>query len=264
MKDSAYIGMSYRGEKNRIMRNIRLIIRYDGTRYNGWQKQGNTEKTIQGKLEQLLSKMTGETIELAGSGRTDAGVHALAQVANFHTNCNMSEKKMMEYIQEYLPKDIAVTDIKEVAERFHSRLQAVKKQYEYRIYMGKENPVFERNYCWHLPEQLDIEMMREASQFLEGEHDFKSFCGNKKMKKSTVRKIESIEIKKEGDWLLLRYVGNGFLMNMVRILTGTLIEVGEGIRKPEEMKTILEGKSRELAGRMAPPQGLFLVKVWYS
>lgn len=246
------------------MRNIRLIIRYDGTRYNGWQKQGNTDKTIQGKLEQLLSKMTGEEIEIAGSGRTDAGVHALAQVANFHTKCKMSVQEMEKYIQQYLPKDIAVTDIKEVAERFHSRLQATKKQYEYRIYVGKENPVFERNYCWHIEEPLNMDAMRRASQFLEGEHDFKSFCGNKKMKKSTIRRIDSIEIEQEGNSLILRYTGNGFLMNMVRILTGTLVEVGQGFKKPEEMTKILQGKSRELAGMMAPPQGLFLVRVWYN
>lgn len=245
------------------MRNIRLTIRYDGTKYNGWQRQGNTEKTIQGKLEQLLSKMTGEDIEIFGSGRTDAGVHALGQVANFHTSCSMTIQEMESYIQQYLPKDIAVTEVKEASPRFHSRLQAIKKQYEYRIYRGLENPVFERKYCWHIQESLNIDNMRKASQFLEGEHDFKSFCGNKKMKKSTIRKIESIEIIEDGNWLILRYMGNGFLMNMVRILTGTLIEVGQGVKRPEEMPEILQGKSRELAGMMAPAQGLFLVKVWY-
>lgn len=245
------------------MRNIRLTIRYDGTKYNGWQRQGNTEKTIQGKLEQLLSKMTGEDIEIFGSGRTDAGVHALGQVANFHTSCSMTIQEMESYIQQYLPKDIAVTEAKEASPRFHSRLQAIKKQYEYRIYRGLENPVFERKYCWHIQESLNIDKMRKASQFLEGEHDFKSFCGNKKMKKSTIRKIESIEIIEDGNWLILRYTGNGFLMNMVRILTGTLIEVGQGVKRPEEMPEILQGKSRELAGMMAPAQGLFLVKVWY-
>lgn len=245
------------------MRNIRLTIRYDGTKYNGWQRQRNTEKTIQGKLEQLLSKMTGEDIEIFGSGRTDAGVHALGQVANFHTSCSMTIQEMESYIQQYLPKDIAVTEVKEASPRFHSRLQATKKQYEYRIYRGLENPVFERKYCWHIQESLNIDNMRKASQFLEGEHDFKSFCGNKKMKKSTIRKIESIEIIEDGNWLILRYMGNGFLMNMVRILTGTLIEVGQGVKRPEEMPEILQGKSRELAGMMAPAQGLFLVKVWY-
>ena len=245
------------------MRNIRLTIRYDGTKYNGWQRQGNTEKTIQGKLEQLLSKMTGEDIEIFGSGRTDAGVHALGQVANFHTSCSMTIQEMESYIQQYLPKDIAATEVKEASPRFHSRLQAIKKQYEYRIYRGLENPVFERKYCWHIQESLNIDNMRKASQFLEGEHDFKSFCGNKKMKKSTIRKIESIEIIEDGNWLILRYTGNGFLMNMVRILTGTLIEVGQGVKRPEEMPEILQGKSRELAGMMAPAQGLFLVKVWY-
>ena len=154
------------------MRNIRLIIRYDGTKYNGWQKQGNTEQTIQGKMEQLLTKMTGESIELAGSGRTDAGVHALAQVANFHTHSSMTEKEMAEYMQEYLPKDIGIVEVKEVGERFHSLLNAVKKQYEYRIYMGQENPVFERKYCWHIQEPLNVEAIKKASESFIGQHDF--------------------------------------------------------------------------------------------
>lgn len=245
------------------MRNIRLIIRYDGTKYNGWQKQGNTEQTIQGKMEQLLTKMTGDPIELAGSGRTDAGVHALAQVANFHTHSSMTEKEMAEYMQEYLPKDIGIVEVKEVGERFHSRLNAVKKQYEYRIYTGQENPVFERKYCWHIQEPLNVEDIKKASESFIGQHDFKSFCGNKKMKKSTIRRIDEIQVIKDGNWLILRFTGNGFLMNMVRILTGTLVEVGQGKKEVQDMEKILLAKSREKAGMLAPAQGLFLVKVWY-
>lgn len=245
------------------MRNIRLILQYDGTKYNGWQKQGNTDRTIQGKLEQLLSKMTGEAIELIGSGRTDAGVHAKHQVANFHTVCTMSEHEMQEYIQQYLPQDIAVVEVKDVGERFHSRFNATKKQYEYRIYMGKQNPVFERQYCWHLKESLNVKAMKQASNYVIGEHDFKSFCGNKKMKKSTIRRIDTIEIIQEGQWLTLRFTGNGFLMHMVRILTGTLVEIGLGKRQAEEMKTILEQQERQKAGPLAPAQGLCLVNVSY-
>ena len=245
------------------MRNIKITLRYDGTRYNGWQKQGNTENTIQGKLEQLLSRMTGEQIELAGSGRTDAGVHAIGQVANFKTNTTMSEEQIADYMQQYLPKDIGVLEVKEVSERFHSRLNARKKQYDYYIYLGKENPVFQRNYAWHLGKELNIAEMEKAMELLEGTHDFKSFCGNKKMKKSTIRTVERIQWKKEGDMLILSYIGDGFLMNMVRILTGTLIEVGLGQKNAEDMPAILERKNREYAGLMAPPQGLFLVKVWY-
>lgn len=245
------------------MRNIKLIIRYDGTRYNGWQKQGNTENTIQGKLEQLLSKMTGEEIEISGSGRTDSGVHAIGQVANFRTNTSLSLEEIAAYMQQYLPKDIGIVKVEEEKERFHSRLNAKKKQYDYRIYLGKENPVFERNYIWHLGEELQIEEMEKAISYLEGTHDFKSFCGNKKMKKSTVRTVEKIRLTKQGNYVTLSFIGDGFLMNMVRILTGTLVEVGLGKKKAEEMPTILEAKRREVAGMMAPAQGLFLMKVWY-
>lgn len=245
-------------------RNIKITLKYDGTKYHGWQKQGNTEKTIQGKLEQLLSRMTEEEIEVQGSGRTDAGVHALWQVANFHTNTNMSLEEMKQYMQQYLPKDIGVLQVEEETLRFHSRLSAKKKQYEYRIYIGKENPVFERFYCWHIVEPIRIEEMKKASQFFLGEHDFKSFCGNPKMKKSTIRTIEEIQIEKKDNFLYLRFTGNGFLMNMVRILTGTLVEVGLGKRNYDEMEGILNEKKREIAGVLAPPQGLFLKKVWYE
>lgn len=245
-------------------RNIKLILKYDGTKYHGWQKQGNTEKTIQGKLEQLLSRMTEETIEVQGSGRTDAGVHALEQVANFHTYTSMSVDSIKQYMQNYLPKDIGILQVEEETLRFHSRLSAKKKQYEYRIYIGKENPVFERAYCWHIDEPMMIEEMKKASKYFLGEHDFKSFCGNPKMKKSTVRIIEEIQIEKQDHMLYLRFTGNGFLMNMVRILTGTLVEVGIGKRNYHEMEDILNAKKREVAGVLAPSQGLFLKKVWYE
>lgn len=245
-------------------RNIKITLKYDGTKYHGWQKQGNTEKTIQGKLEQLLSRMTEEEIEVQGSGRTDAGVHAVGQVANFHTYTNMSLDDMKQYMQTYLPKDIGILQIEEENLRFHSRLSAKKKQYEYQIYLGKENPVFERFYCWHIDEPIDIEEMKKASRFFIGEHDFKSFCGNPKMKKSTIRTIEDIKIEKQDDFLYLQFTGNGFLMNMVRILTGTLVEVGLGKRNYDEMEEILNARKREVAGVLAPAQGLFLKKVWYE
>lgn len=245
------------------MRNIKITLAYDGTRYNGWQRQDNTDNTIQGKLEQLLSRMTGENIEIHGSGRTDGGVHAHGQVANFHTNTNMSREEILQYMNEYLPMDIAVLDVRDAADRFHSRLNVKRKTYCYHIWNSHVPNVFERKYSYQVPEKLDIDGMKESSKYLIGTHDFKSFCARKKMKKSTVRMIESIDFKKEGDMLFITYTGNGFLYNMVRILTGTLLEIGKGERKPEEMQDILESLNRENAGFTAPAQGLFLEKVNY-
>jgi tRNA pseudouridine38-40 synthase len=245
------------------LRNIKLTIAYDGSRYNGWQRQDNTDNTIQGKFEQLLSRMTGEEIEIHGSGRTDGGVHAHGQVAHFHTNSQMSREEMLAYINEYLPMDIAVLDIRDAAERFHSRLNVKRKTYCYHIWNSPIPNVFLRKYSYQVPEPLDLPSMEQAASYLLGTHDFKSFCSRKKMKKSTVRMIESIQIEKNGDEILLTYKGNGFLYNMVRILTGTLIEVGKGLRSPEDIPSVIEAKNREMAGFTAPPQGLFLEKVDY-
>lgn len=245
------------------MRNIKITIAYDGTRYNGWQRQENTNNTIQGKLEQLLSRMTGEEIEIHGSGRTDAGVHSLGQVFHFHTESRMKVEDIMAYMTEYLPMDIAVLEVKNVSERFHSRLNVKRKTYCYHIWNSPIPNVFERKYSYQIPEPLDIDQMERAAGYLIGTHDFKSFCANKRMKKSTVRMLESIDFIKEGDMLRIRYRGNGFLYNMVRIVTGTLIEVGKGERQPEEIKEILERKSREAAGFTAPAHGLFMEGVEY-
>ena len=245
------------------MRNICLTIQYDGKRYSGWQKQGNTGNTIQGKLEVLLSKMTGEDIELHGSGRTDAGVHAMAQVANFKTNTDMVCSDICSYVNKYLPEDIRVTDTREADMRFHARLNAKKKHYRYLIDTGRVKNVFTRDYAYHISEELDIESMKRAAELLIGEHDFMSFCENRHMKKSTVRTIYDISITKNGAILELDYLGNGFLYHMVRIMTGTLIEVGLGKRKPEDIKRIFEGRKRESAGFLAPAHGLALVEVEY-
>lgn len=245
------------------MRNIKLLIAYDGSRYNGWQRQENTENTIQGKLETLLSKMTGEMVEIHGSGRTDAGVHAKGQVANFHTDTKMTTEEIKEYMNEYLPMDIAVLEVKDAAERFHSRLNVKRKTYCYHIWNSQVPNVFARKYSYQVPEPLDLEGMKKAASYLLGTHDFKSFCARKKMKKSTVRMIESIDFQKEGDMIQITYRGNGFLYNMVRILTGTLIEVGKGERQPAEMKEILESQERAKAGFTAPAQGLFMERVDY-
>lgn len=245
------------------MRNIKIVIAYDGSRYNGWQRQDHTENTIQGKLEQLLCRMTGEQIEIHGSGRTDGGVHAHGQVANFKTNSQMSVKEMMNYMNEYLPMDIGILEVKDASDRFHSRLNVKRKTYCYHIWNSPVPNVFLRKYSYQIPELLNVSQMEKASQYLLGTHDFKSFCSRKKMKKSTVRMIESIKIRREGNEIIITYKGNGFLYNMVRILTGTLIEVGLGIKNPEDIPEILEAKNRERAGFTAPAQGLFLEKVDY-
>ena len=246
-----------------MLKNYRMVLEYDGTRYDGWQKQGNTGKTIQAKLEAVLEQMAGKRVEVHGSGRTDAGVHALAQVANFHADVTLTEEEIKEYLNRYLPEDIAVKVLEIVPERFHSRLHAKEKTYVYRIETGERAQVFERKYIYGLFEELDLQAMEQAAAFLTGEHDFKSFSSRREGKKSTVRTLDSIELERHGSRIFIRYKGNWFLYHMVRILTGTLIEVGLGRRKPEEMKVILEVKDRKTAGFTAPPEGLFLERVSY-
>ncbi|MBR5712904.1 MAG: tRNA pseudouridine(38-40) synthase TruA [Lachnospiraceae bacterium] len=252
-------------------KNLCITLQYDGSRYDGWQRQGNTDNTIQGRLETMLSKLFEQEIEVNGSGRTDAGVHAVGQVANFHVNTPYGPGKILELMNRYLPKDIAVTDVRIADARFHARLNAKSKTYRYRISTGYVRPVFERQQILWCPEDLDIERMREAAALLVGEHDYTSFCGNKHMKKSCVRTVTSIEIEEvktvcgetEYDEVRLTFSGNGFLQNMVRIMVGTLLEVGRGERGPAEMTAILAAKDRERAGAMAPAHGLTLWKVEY-
>lgn len=243
--------------------NYKLTLAYDGTRYDGWQKQGNTEKTIQGKLENLLSRLEGRTVEVQGAGRTDAGVHAKGQVCSCRLNRNWTEEALRDAMNQYLPADIAILRVEQVSERFHARLSAVGKIYCYRIWTGAVPNVFERNYVYHHKEPISVVSMRQAAPYLIGTHDFKSFCSNKHMKKSTIRTLDAIEIEELTDEIRITYRGNGFLYNMVRILTGTLIEVGEGKRTPESVTDILKQKDRQQAGFTAPPQGLTLLEVEY-
>lgn len=245
------------------MKNFRMTIQYDGSRYSGWQKQGNTQNTIQGKIESVLEKLTNEEIEIHGSGRTDAGVHALGQVANFKCNSILSPSEIMEHLNTYLPLDIRILELVEAEPRFHARLNAKKKQYRYTINTNKVHDVFNRKYQYHLPETLDLEAMQEAIFYLQGEHDFKSFCDNKRMKKSTVRTIYEIKLTLENGILTIDYFGNGFLYHMVRILTGTFIEVGQRKRSPEEIPEIIRAKDRSASGFLAPAEGLTLIKISY-
>lgn len=251
-----------------MSQNYKIIIQYEGTRYDGWQKQGNTENTIQGKLEKVLERMAGCPVEVHGSGRTDAGVHAMGQVANFHLpdGCRLDAEWIRNYLNHYLPEDIAITELIMVPERFHSRLSAVKKIYIYQIETGRKKNVFSRRTCYGLGQALDITAMQKAAELLCGTHDYKSFCGNKKMKKSTVRTIYRIVVEQETDSSLvkLEFEGTGFLQNMVRILAGTLIEVGTGKREPGSMPEILAALDRQAAGYTAPAEGLCLQKVFYE
>lgn len=244
------------------MRNIRLEICYDGTRYNGWQRLAGNGNTIQGKLEQALSRILDESIEITGSGRTDAGVHARAQVANFHCASTMPAEQILSELRRYLPEDIGINSCKEASPRFHARLNALEKTYQYRLWNSGLPCVFDRRYVAVLEEALDVDVMNAAAQLLVGTHDFSAFCANKNMKKSTVRCIRSFTVERVGCEIRFRVTGNGFLHNMVRILVGTLIEVGRGERSVESVGTLF-GKKREEAGFLAPAKGLCLEEVLY-
>ncbi len=244
--------------------NYKMTISYDGSRYQGWEHQPTTDMTIQGKLENVLSTMVGVPVEVIGAGRTDAGVHAKAMVANAKFDTTMKPEEIKDYMNRYLPDDISVNDLRIAAEGFHSRYKAMGKTYRYTCYIGKEKPVFDRKYVNVLEGVPNIEKMRQAASYLMGSHDFASFCGNPRMKKSTVRKVDKIEILQKGDYLTLEYHGSGFLQYMVRILTGTLLEVGFGKRTPESIPDLIEAKDRSLAGPTAPAKGLCMIKVDYE
>lgn len=247
-----------------MAQNYKFTLSYDGTRYSGWQSQGNTDATIQGKLEAVLTKMTGSPVDVIGAGRTDAGVHAREMTANALLTTKMSTSQIRDYLNEYLPNDICVQEVHEASTRFHSRYNATGKTYQYTCFVGPLKPVFDRSYVYPLPQVPDVKAMQKAASYLIGEHDFKSFCGNPKFKKSTIRTVDEIRISQKGDHLTFTYHGDGFLQNMVRILTGTLLEVGYGKRTPESMTEVLDAKNRKASGFMAPAQGLTLVKVDYN
>lgn len=244
------------------MNNYRITVQYDGTRYNGWQKQGNTKNTIQERFENVLTKMCGTAVEIHASGRTDAGVHALAQTANFKCRTDMSCNEIMDYLNRYLPEDILVTSVNTAGERFHSRLNAVSKTYEYKIAVSKPE-VFIRKYVFATDCTPDIAKMRSASELFLGTHDFKGFSSVGKTKKSTVRTVNFIDIEQDNQIITIRINGNGFLYNMVRIISGTLLEIGTGKKDKEIITEIFEHKNREKAGATLPPCGLKLIEVFY-
>ena len=244
--------------------NYRMIVQYDGTRYEGWQRQTRTDNTIQGKLEAAIEKATGEKAEVTGAGRTDAGVHAAGQSANVRLQQEMPSGELERRLNEALPDDIAVCHVREAAERFHSRFSAASKVYRYRIRGGSAKNVFARRFVWQYGKPLRVDAMRKAAAHFLGTHDFTSFCSNKKMKKSAVRTILAIDFKERQGELLIDFKGDGFLQGMVRIMTGTLVEVGEGKKKAEDIPAILDARDRKAAGFTAPPQGLTLLSVQYS
>lgn len=246
------------------MNNYRLTIQYDGSRYKGWQRLGTEENTIQGKLEDVISRMTGEKTELIGCSRTDAGVHALAQVANFKTEKDISEAEIISYLNHYLPNDISVIDVTKVSPDFHARYLAKDKTYLYRIWnMNFPNP-FMRKYSMHVEQHLNIEEMENGASFFLGEHDFTAFSNAKSKKKSMVREIYSIEITKNDAFVFIRIRGNAFLYNMVRRMVGTLIEIGLGRKKAEDIPDILNSKERNQTGTMAEACGLYLESINYK
>ena len=245
------------------MANFRLDLCYDGSRYRGWQRLGDSEHTIQGKLEQVISRMVGRPTEVIGSGRTDGGVHAMGQVANFHAETALSAAEILAYLRRYLPEDIGVLAVTEVDPRFHSRYQAAEKTYRYRIWNADAPCVFERKYVWQVPEPLNLDAMAAGAALLLGTHDFLPFSSLKKSKKSTVRTLKQLEINRVGPELQITAVADGFLYHMVRILVGTLVDIGQGKLLPAEISAVFEAGVRADAGQTAPPQGLCLMEVKY-
>ncbi len=246
-------------------KNIFIKIQYDGTRYSGWQRQGNTDNTIEAKISSVLSMMLGqdELIEIHGSGRTDAGVHAMGQVANFHVDTELSPEEIMSYLNKYLPEDIRVISAGEASSRFHSRLNAKKKTYVYKIDNGSKADVFMRKYTWHIQEKLDVPMMIELVNVFKGEQDFASFTDAKAGKKSTVRRIDDITISCNEDIISIEFTGNGFLYHMVRKLTAAFVEVGLSNKTVNEIKEALYKKDKNSFKFIAPAKGLMLKEVLY-
>jgi len=245
------------------MRNYKFIIEYDGTRYSGWQRQPGKD-TIQGKLEKVLSVLCGdESVEIIGAGRTDAGVHAKGMVANAAFETDMTTEEIRDYFNRYLPDDIAVKEVREASPRFHARYNALGKTYQYTCYEGAVKPVFNRRYYARLDTAPDLDAMQQAAEILTGTHDFRNFCTLPKMKKSTVRNVDSIKIERRKGYLTFTIHGNSFLQNMVRILVGTLLEVGYGRMTLSQVKQALDATVVQKAGPTAPAMGLCLIEVDY-
>lgn len=246
------------------MQRYKCIISYDGSGFSGYQVQPN-KRTVQLELEAVLAKMHKATpVKVSGSGRTDAGVHALGQVIHFDSPLPIGEDRWEIALNSMLPEDISVHSVEKVADDFHSRFAAKGKEYRYRLHLSAKRDPFQRKFAYHYPYPLNLEAMKEASKYFLGTHDFTSFCSAKTEVEDKVRTIQAIDFLLDGDQLTIRFVGNGFLYNMVRILVGTILEVGAGDRLPEDIPAILEKKDRRLAGKTAPAHGLYLWEVFYQ
>lgn len=246
------------------MKNYKIIVQYDGSRYKGWQKLKDNELSIQGKIETVLSKMTEEEIQLIGCGRTDAGTHAENYVANFHTNSKRSPKLILNHLYEYLPEDIVVKSVEEVDERFHAQHNAKSKTYVYSITKGKFRNVFNRKYSFHSEEKLDLTQMKNAAGYLIGTHDFQSFTSLKEGSKSTIRTINTLDIIENGMVIEIVINSNDFLLHMARLIVGILLEVGKGKIMATDVQKILNDKKCSEAVTIAQPKGLCLTDVQYS
>lgn len=244
------------------MRNFKLIICYDGTRFSGWERKEGRE-TVQGKIEDVLEKLACTPVKVIAAGRTDAGVHAEGMCANVHLEIKENETQLRDYLNRYLPGSIAVTEVRECSERFHARYNAVGKTYRYTCFAGEVRPVFDRKYVTLLDFKPDVNKMRRAAEVLMGEHDFMAFCGNSHFKKSAVRNVDTIDITEDNGYIYFTLHGNGFLQNMVRIIVGTLLEVGRDKLTAEDVEKILDSRIRKNAGPTAPPEGLCLMSVDY-
>lgn len=244
------------------MRRIKLTVAYDGTEYSGWQIQPNAP-TIESYLDKAIKELTGENVHVIGASRTDAGVHAMGNVAVFDTESTIPGEKFTFALNRFLPDSIVIQESREVAADFHPRHCNTRKTYEYRILNTTVPIPQKRLFSWNVSGEIDLEKMRKAATYIVGEHDFKSFCCVRTQVESTVRTIYSLDILEEKNEIVIRIQGNGFLYNMVRIIAGTLIQVGKGKYKPEYVKEMLEACDRTEAGQTAPPQGLTLMKIEY-
>lgn len=244
------------------MRNIKLTIEYDGKDFNGWQAQPN-KLNIQGTIEKAIESIVGHEVNLIASGRTDAGVHALRQVANFKTASEIPIEKIPIAINSNLKKSIRIKEAEEVDERFHSRLSCKKKTYRYVINNSKQGTAIYRDLEYHVSNDLNIKKMNKAAKFFEGEHDFKAFKASGTSSKNSVRTIYKAEVYKKDERVFIELTGSGFLYNMVRIISGTLLEVGIGKLKPEDVLKIIKLQKRENAGKTLPAHGLYLINVEY-
>ena len=246
------------------MRNLRIDLCYDGTRYQGWQRLPKTDNTIQGKLETALSRILGEQVEVTGSGRTDAGVHALRQVANVHCGSTMPCEDILSQLRRYLPEDIGIYSVRNVSERFHARLNAKRKTYQYNLWYSDAPCVFKRKYVTFYPAILDLAAMKEAAALLVGTHDFSAFCASGSSVKTSVRTVYYCNVTGDSDHVEIRISADGFLYNMVRIIAGTLVAISEEKLPPDAVSKLLATGDRTSAGITLPPCGLRLEKVWYG